>query len=392
MTTTDISTTALAEHAAAIRALGKRVIDDVIEIGERLSQCRAILKEDGKWRAWLKDEFDWGRSTADNFINIYTLSKSAGGPNFGHLDLPLSALYLLAAPSTPPEARAEIIERAEAGEQLKVSEVKAVVAKTKPEPKPEPKPKRGVNPDCIPLFKSEDRLEAFCDAVKTPAAKRFISLDQQLELAKAITKSNMRAQHIQSWVSEWVRMASRAQGKIDDEERDDLYKKIPGYEIKDAVAAVKFAARELVAPLLKLEELFKKFPHHPFFGDLGHTLDSVIQSVRQYRGAAGEKSADEIERKLTRLQELEHKARTQEITITGLRSEVEELRAKLGATGTDGDMSVGEFSVAIERWQDLAETLKSIVRARDIEVAELKARLAPPTTDDMPPIPARTAP
>ncbi len=45
--------------------------------------------------------------------------------------MPLSGLYLLAAPSAPDEARNEIIKRAEAGEPVGVSDIKKTVEKAK---------------------------------------------------------------------------------------------------------------------------------------------------------------------------------------------------------------------------------------------------------------------
>src|SRR5262249_59011084 len=41
--------------------------------------------------------------------------------------VPVSALYLLARPSTPAEVREEVIERAEAGDRITVAAVKKVV-------------------------------------------------------------------------------------------------------------------------------------------------------------------------------------------------------------------------------------------------------------------------
>src|SRR5262245_28324036 len=88
----------LAEHAGIIKALGKRIVDDVVEIGERLSECKRICGH-GNWLAWLDREFGWTDKTAENFINVFKLS--AKFQNFSNLDLPLSGIYLLAAPSTP---------------------------------------------------------------------------------------------------------------------------------------------------------------------------------------------------------------------------------------------------------------------------------------------------
>src|SRR5262249_30109316 len=121
----------LAEHAEAIRGLSRRAMGDIIEIGRHLAECRDILKEDPRWRVWLKDELRSSPQTAGRLIQIYTLSKDV--PRLEHLDLPLSAVYLLAAPSTSPETRDEIIERAEAGEKITVAEVEQTIAEIKAE-------------------------------------------------------------------------------------------------------------------------------------------------------------------------------------------------------------------------------------------------------------------
>jgi hypothetical protein len=113
----------LAEHVNAIRALGKQAVEDVVEIGCRLTACKKLVGH-GNWLPWLKHEFGWSDQTARNFMRIADLSKSKTVLN---LDLPLKALYLLAAPSTPTEARDEIIERAATGAPIAVAEVKRVV-------------------------------------------------------------------------------------------------------------------------------------------------------------------------------------------------------------------------------------------------------------------------
>jgi hypothetical protein len=118
--------TALAEHVTAIRKLGKQTVENVIEIG-RLIECKRIRKY-GNWLPWLEQEFGWTDDTALNFMRIHELSKSR---NFRDLRLPVSALYLLAAPSTPTEARDEIIERAQAGETVPVAEAKRIIEDTK---------------------------------------------------------------------------------------------------------------------------------------------------------------------------------------------------------------------------------------------------------------------
>jgi Protein of unknown function (DUF3102) len=125
---TALTTAALTEHATAIRGLGKRVAADVIEIGRRLADCRDHHLERGKWLPWLQTEFDWSERTALNFIRVWEQSKSA---NFADFDLPISSLYLLAAPSTPKTARKEIAKRAKGGKKIKHDDVKKIVKKHK---------------------------------------------------------------------------------------------------------------------------------------------------------------------------------------------------------------------------------------------------------------------
>ena len=115
---------ALAEHAAMIRKLGKRVVDDIIEIGRRLQKAKDLVGHGG-WAAWLEREFDWSQDTASNFINVYMLSQQ--DPKFRtvrNLNLPLNALYLIARKSTPETVKNEIIERAKAGEAVTAKTVK----------------------------------------------------------------------------------------------------------------------------------------------------------------------------------------------------------------------------------------------------------------------------
>ena len=61
------------------------------------------------WLPWREREFRWEEQTALNFMRVHEFGKSK---NFLDLNLPVSGLYLLAAPSTPDEARQQVIERA----------------------------------------------------------------------------------------------------------------------------------------------------------------------------------------------------------------------------------------------------------------------------------------
>ena len=107
--------TILAQNAEAIRALGKRVIGDIIEIGRLLTEAKKIAGH-GNWLPWLDREFGWSDSTALRFMQVHTMALKS--VTVTDLDLPLRGLYMLAAPSTPEEAREAVIERVENGERL----------------------------------------------------------------------------------------------------------------------------------------------------------------------------------------------------------------------------------------------------------------------------------
>ena len=128
----------LAEHAVEIRRLGQRAIAEVtaisttaaVEIGRHLVEAKTKAGH-GHFGQWLLREFNWSDRTARNFMHVYKLSLNNG--NVSDLKLPMRELYLLAAPSTPEEAREEIIQRAEAGEQVSGAEVREVIARAKGE-------------------------------------------------------------------------------------------------------------------------------------------------------------------------------------------------------------------------------------------------------------------
>jgi hypothetical protein len=125
-------TAILAENAASIRKLGTRVIGDVIEIGRRLSDCKRLVGH-GNWLPWLKDEFRWSERTARNFIRAYEFAQ-ANATKIADLAIDVSSLYLLAAPSTPEEVRAEALRRIDAGESLPHAEIKRIVDKAQKRP------------------------------------------------------------------------------------------------------------------------------------------------------------------------------------------------------------------------------------------------------------------
>jgi Protein of unknown function (DUF3102) len=188
----------LIAHAENIRVLGRRTCRDVVEIGRLLTAAKKIVGH-GHWRAWLRHEFRWTDDTALNFMRVYELSETR---NFRDLNLPVSALYALAARGVPDEARDRIFERAKAGEAVSVATVQATIREHRvPQPvqpvrvvqtaQPAP-PRRDLVAEAVLLVKrmnEEERRHFFetlrgFDLLEEPEPKSEEPADEILELPR----------------------------------------------------------------------------------------------------------------------------------------------------------------------------------------------------------------
>lgn len=106
---------AVQQKTGEIKKRLQRVAQDIWEIGQKLAEVRSWLKH-GQFEVWLRAEFGWSHRTAYNFINVYEAFNEPA--NFAEIDIATSALYLLAAPSTPQELRGEFLRKAKAGEKV----------------------------------------------------------------------------------------------------------------------------------------------------------------------------------------------------------------------------------------------------------------------------------
>ena len=102
------------QRALRIKVLIKRTAQDIVEIGQKLIEIKETLGH-GRFEDWLKAEFDWTQMTANRFMNV---AKRFESNNLLDLEIAPSALYLLAAPSTPEMARDEALARAKSGEHI----------------------------------------------------------------------------------------------------------------------------------------------------------------------------------------------------------------------------------------------------------------------------------
>lgn len=114
----------LREKTGEIRELARTTIAGIVRLGGFLAEVRDRLLY-GQFEAWLTAEFNWSRRTAYNLINVH---EAFGRANFAQLTIDVSALYLLAAPSTPEPVRQSVIERAQNGERISHAAAKEAIA------------------------------------------------------------------------------------------------------------------------------------------------------------------------------------------------------------------------------------------------------------------------
>ena len=79
-----------------------------VQIGQYLTEVKTRLKH-GKFLEWIEREFGWAERSAQRFMQAHERFKSA---KLTHLEIDVSALYLIAAPSTLEPVRSEAIRRA----------------------------------------------------------------------------------------------------------------------------------------------------------------------------------------------------------------------------------------------------------------------------------------
>lgn len=131
----DSPTAALAQQAAGeIKEKVRRAAQDIIDIGNRLLDVKAALPH-GAFTGWLDAEFGWGERQARRFMNVAEAFKT---DNLSDLQIAPSALYALAAPSTPAEAREELLQQARNGQPVSNKDAQASIARHKAAQQHEP--------------------------------------------------------------------------------------------------------------------------------------------------------------------------------------------------------------------------------------------------------------
>lgn len=107
----------VADKTALIRARIGNAAEAIYEIGRELRQVKVVLGRRGKWEQWLGEEFEWTDRTARRYMAVSLRMTKAAEADKLSLYAP-SALYVLAAESTPEAARDEADNLSASGERI----------------------------------------------------------------------------------------------------------------------------------------------------------------------------------------------------------------------------------------------------------------------------------
>jgi hypothetical protein len=120
----------LVEQTGTVHRLCRQTAEGLLRAGAVLAAVRRRLPR-RQFKAWLRDRTPFSRS------NAYRLMAAAAEFDLSQIGtLDPSALYLLAEPSCPPEARALALQYARAGTRVTHALAREVVAACRPGPAP----------------------------------------------------------------------------------------------------------------------------------------------------------------------------------------------------------------------------------------------------------------
>jgi hypothetical protein len=120
--------------AQSIKLRLKRAAVDIFIIGAELNAVKEAFPH-GEFGIWLEVEFDLSPRMAQRFMNV---AQRLMGKSDKFSLLPPSALYLLAAPSTPDRAIREIEQKLDAGKVVRTADVAEIVASAREDVFPSP--------------------------------------------------------------------------------------------------------------------------------------------------------------------------------------------------------------------------------------------------------------
>jgi hypothetical protein len=105
MTRRPSSNRSLAQIAQAIKALEKRGIRDIVEIGKLLHEAEQKC-EYGDYMKWIEENFDFSHDTSRNYRAAFQLARNPNCSDFARWNISVAGFYLIAATMDKGDVRA----------------------------------------------------------------------------------------------------------------------------------------------------------------------------------------------------------------------------------------------------------------------------------------------
>ena len=139
----------LDEAENKIRGYHRLVLKNVVAIGEALVDVKSRVRP-GRYTEFVTYRLGWTERAAQRFVSVYqmfsklpvTQSLDGKTDNLSGLDdlhIPISAVYLVAQPSTPEEVRAQVLEMAARPSGVSLKETRRIIVETKQSAPPAPR-------------------------------------------------------------------------------------------------------------------------------------------------------------------------------------------------------------------------------------------------------------
>ena len=335
---TDLTTTRTPEVIAAeIRALTSTVLCNIIEIGRRFVEAKAMLPH-GSFGPWLENSTGYSQRTANNFMKLYDAYGDQQGSLFGaepnsqtFANLPYSkALALL---SVPAEEREEFAEEVHA-EDISLRQLKEEIAKR--------------DARIAEIEQERDRVAEDLVSVKEDADDLASRLDETAEIAER------QAKELDELRSRPVDVAVR------DPSEEELFAMVQDRlkEVNEihaqALASADAKRQEVENDLMRARQDIKAMKDK-----LKNARTEQEKAVESERAKVTESVNGEIEKIKAKLAESEQKAQT--------------MAAQLEATKKQmamADEAAIAFKAAFGQWQRAHADMKAALERAAPETAE----------------------
>jgi hypothetical protein len=250
------------EHLTAqAKGILKRTAEDILELSR---VCHEFREEFGykAYVEWVEDDLGLNSRMGDRMLNVF--DKFGITDNLSVNSIGVSALYALAAPSTPDAAREEAIAKVEAGERITHAEAQELIrsAKEAKDQLKEAQAELAMKPQIVE--REIEKLVVPSDYEGLVRAKG--RLEEELKDLKE-TQAKSKKSHSESARKELEKLIRENQGRLDWFKRE--IERLTGqYEQLDAAVgaqraytdACRIVRESLLKISFQLQEAFAEYP------------------------------------------------------------------------------------------------------------------------------------